>query len=594
VPDPRVNVVLGAKDEATKVVTGLRGQFEKFRKDAVTGFGLGAGINVFNMASRAIGGVVDFMGDAVEIASDLAEQQGKVDTVFGDSADTVREWGETAAESMGLSERAALTAAGTFGAMFDAMGLSDEAAADLSMSVTQLAADLGAFYNVANDDALIALRSGLVGEAEPMRRFGVLLNAAAVEQKVLALGLAKTKGAITEQMKVMGRWAIIQDQTAVAQGNFAATGDNLAQVQKTIAAEMENVQAEIGSALLPAMRDLALFARDTVIPTFVFLLDTLGAAGEAFNNLNRLVNPGIGNLQDYWKEVDALAEKYGVANAAANEQAETILTMARAWATGTTAAEVMAVLLGEVETAFRDMGHEQNAAALGAIRTAYYFGRLVPVVDDVGDAFQHAVIDVRTLPNAIRDARNAALHEAIQIGPSLRDTIKASREAVREAVTDLRWAMEHPFTGRKYVTFLQDKQEEANRLLVRAIRQGKNDAAAEASDLVWAIQQELAKLRGIDFAMNVNADFSIHAPGAPPRRAHGGPVSAGQTFLVGENGPEFLHMGSQSGHVTPDGGGSMRPIVVNVDGHELFRIMDARGGSRYATAGRGSYYRTAE
>ena len=43
--DSRLNVILGAKDEASKVVGGLRGQFEKFKKDAMTGFGLGAGLD---------------------------------------------------------------------------------------------------------------------------------------------------------------------------------------------------------------------------------------------------------------------------------------------------------------------------------------------------------------------------------------------------------------------------------------------------------------------------------------------------------------------------------------------------------------------
>ncbi len=68
--DSRINVILGAKDEASKVVTGLRGQFEKFKSDAVAGFGLGAGIQAFSLLQRGVGAAVDIMGDAVRAAAE--------------------------------------------------------------------------------------------------------------------------------------------------------------------------------------------------------------------------------------------------------------------------------------------------------------------------------------------------------------------------------------------------------------------------------------------------------------------------------------------------------------------------------------------
>ncbi len=63
--DTRINAILGAKDEASKVVKGVRGQFETFKRDAMAGFGLGAGIGAFNLLSRGVGAVVDITGDAV-------------------------------------------------------------------------------------------------------------------------------------------------------------------------------------------------------------------------------------------------------------------------------------------------------------------------------------------------------------------------------------------------------------------------------------------------------------------------------------------------------------------------------------------------
>lgn len=43
-------------------------------------------------------------------------------------------------------------------------------------------------------------------------------------------------------------------------------------------------------------------------------------------------------------------------------------------------------------------------------------------------------------------------------------------------------------------------------------------------------------------------------------RAHGGPVGAGQNYVVGEKGPELLMMGSRSGHVMPNTSGHVTNI----------------------------------
>ena len=45
------------------------------------------------------------------------------------------------------------------------------------------------------------------------------------------------------------------------------------------------------------------------------------------------------------------------------------------------------------------------------------------------------------------------------------------------------------------------------------------------------------------------------------RRAMGGPVQAGAAYLVGENGPEVLQMGGQSGYVHANG--AMGGVTLN-------------------------------
>ena len=192
----------------------------------------------------------------VQSASNMAEAQSKLGVVFGESAQDLLAWSETSAQAMGISQRAAIEATGTLGNLFTALGVTRDNAATMSPAIVQLAADLASFNDASPEEALLALRSGLTGEVEPLRRFGVAINAAAVESAALELGLAKTKDEITESIKVQARYALIMDQTTAAQGDFARTSEGLANQQRTLAAEVDNLKVQLGESLLPAVLEV--------------------------------------------------------------------------------------------------------------------------------------------------------------------------------------------------------------------------------------------------------------------------------------------------------------------------------------------------
>ena len=194
--------------------------------------------------------------EAVNAASDMEESLSKVGVVFGDLSDEVVAWSETSAESFGLSQQAALEAAGTFGNLFTAMNLPADAAAEMSTELVQLAGDLASFNNITVDEALTKLRAGLVGEVEPLRTLGVQLSAATVEAKAMAMGLADAEGELSQSALAQARYALILEQTATAQGDYARTSDGLANSQRTLQAQLSDLAAELGTVLLPYITDL--------------------------------------------------------------------------------------------------------------------------------------------------------------------------------------------------------------------------------------------------------------------------------------------------------------------------------------------------
>lgn len=211
----------------------------------------GVGQAAFRQLTRGLGAVVGEIGKTVNAASDLTESINKVGVVFGESAQEVLDWSKTSAVAMGQSQQAALEAAGTFGNLFTSMGVGRDQAADLSTELVQLASDLASFNNVSPEEALIALRSAIVGEIEPLRRFGVNLSAAAVEAKAMELGLAESSKALTEQDKILARYELILQQTGNAQGDFARNSGELANQQRILAAQLQDASAAIGQAFAP-------------------------------------------------------------------------------------------------------------------------------------------------------------------------------------------------------------------------------------------------------------------------------------------------------------------------------------------------------
>ena len=130
---------------------------------------------------------------AMDSASDLEESMSKVNVVFGDAAGEVITFSENSATALGQSQQQALEAAGTYGNLFTAMGIGTDTSKEMSLGLVTLASDLASFNNAAPIDTLDALRAGLTGETEPLKRFGVNINAAAIATKALDLGLVETE-----------------------------------------------------------------------------------------------------------------------------------------------------------------------------------------------------------------------------------------------------------------------------------------------------------------------------------------------------------------------------------------------------------------
>jgi hypothetical protein len=209
--------------------------------------------------------IVQFGKDVVMSASAMEESVSKVNVVFGQGASQVFDFGDKAAKSMGMSNQAAIEAAGTYGNLFQAFGIGQGKATEMSTTLVQLAADLGSFNNTSTEDAINALRSGLAGETEPLKRFGVALNEVTLKNKAMAMGFGEIKGAMDPAIKAQVTYALVMEQTKLAQGDYQRTSSGTANTMKTLSAQFADAKVAIGQALMPAFT-LLLNAFKVAIP----------------------------------------------------------------------------------------------------------------------------------------------------------------------------------------------------------------------------------------------------------------------------------------------------------------------------------------
>lgn len=200
-----------------------------------------------------------------EASSAVHEQVTGSEVVFGQLATGVQKFADQA-DRIGLANSQALQLVNNFGQLARSADLSGDAVSDFATTIVERGADIASLRDIDLDQTLDALRSGLVGETEPLRNIGIFMNEALVQSKAYELGIANLGDELTDAQKIQARYSIILEQSEIAAGNFALTADGLANTQRQVSAELKNLAAEAGSALEPTILDLAAAAREDLIP----------------------------------------------------------------------------------------------------------------------------------------------------------------------------------------------------------------------------------------------------------------------------------------------------------------------------------------
>lgn len=208
-------------------------------------------------------------------ASDLGESVNAVKVTFGKAADGILKLGEDAATSVGLSNAAFNGLAVQFSSFATTIAGKGGDVVATMQELTGRAADFASVMNIDVAEAARVFQSGLAGETEPLKKFGIDLSDTAVKAFAASHGIGEFGAQLTEQEKVTARYGLLMEQTNKTQGDFANTSDSAANATRIAKAELENASASLGAAFTPAIA----FAATTVAglaEKFVGLNDATG------------------------------------------------------------------------------------------------------------------------------------------------------------------------------------------------------------------------------------------------------------------------------------------------------------------------------
>lgn len=242
-------------------------------------------------AAGAAFAAVNYIQGLTKAASSFETEFIGVEQTFGEGADIVKAFAETAAYTAGISETSALRFSKSFGGFARSAGLAGEAQAGFSTSLVKLAGDLSSFYDTSPEEALAAISSGLRGEFEPLRKYNILLNDSALKQEAMNKGIYNGVGNLSTSTRVLAAHTAILNQAGIAQDDFTNFSDAYSNVMFTNQALMQNLSADLGTALLPSMARLAQAFTPIIENAGPRLEKAIGAVVPVIESLIKAVEP---------------------------------------------------------------------------------------------------------------------------------------------------------------------------------------------------------------------------------------------------------------------------------------------------------------
>lgn len=279
-----------------------------------------------NMAKLvSLKAIAEYLGNAVAKFNDFYEATDLFHNAMGNLSGEADTLISKMQGLLGVDPTKVMTYMATIQSLGTSFGLASDKAYILSKNLTQLAYDEGSYWNKNVAETFTAMSSAISGEIEPIRRLGVDLSQARLQQELLALGFNKQVSSLSQADKAVLRYIAIMKQTANVQGNLAQTIQSPANQIKILKAQLDMLAKSVGSLLYPAMKSILppliaavqlirefvqwvakLMGVKVVFTDFTKSADSVGGIGDAMDDTTDSTKKAAKALKDYTMGFDEL------------------------------------------------------------------------------------------------------------------------------------------------------------------------------------------------------------------------------------------------------------------------------------------------
>lgn len=245
--------------QLSKVVTQANRVTAANEKQRKSYLSLSNQVNGFmrNMAKLvSLKAIADYLGNAVAKFNDFYEAT----NLFGVSMKGLTGEADNFIQKMqtllGIDPTEAMNNMATIQGLTTSFGLASDKAYILSKNLTQLGYDLSSLKNIPVKEAFTKLQAAISGELEPIRRLGVDISNARLQQELYALGITTSISKLSQADKAILRYIAIMKQTGDAQGDLARTLNSPANQIRILQAQLSELARAVGSVLYPALKSI--------------------------------------------------------------------------------------------------------------------------------------------------------------------------------------------------------------------------------------------------------------------------------------------------------------------------------------------------
>lgn len=316
--------------------------------------------------------IATYLANAVTKFNDFYEATDLFNNAMGELSGQATELINKMESLLGIDPTEAMTNIATIQSLATSFGLASDKAYILSKNLTQLAYDESSYWNKDTATTFTAIASAISGELEPIRRLGVDLSQARLQQELLALGFNKQVSSLSQADKAVLRYIAIMKQTTNIQGNLAQTISSPANMVRILKSEISQLAKAVGQLLYPAFKAIlpVLIAAVDLIKEFVVSLASVFGQKIEFTDFSKTQKDigGVTSAMDDTADATKAAAKAAKDYTMGFDELNIIDPSQNSGSSGSGSGGAAGNLLGDVDLSQYDMFKDYAGSAVDEIK----------------------------------------------------------------------------------------------------------------------------------------------------------------------------------------------------------------------------------